>query len=64
MGISIRLTNIEGECNSSGKNQGTDQLDENDKLHTETERAAEVLNKNQFHQVMNRRVNPSSSLGE
>lgn len=55
---------VDGKGDSGGKDQGTDQLDEDDKLHTEAERSAKVAHEHQFQQVVHSTVDPATTLGE
>lgn len=58
------LTDVESEGNSSRKHKGTHELDKDDELHTEAECSAEITDQDQFHEVVDSTVDPSSSLGE
>lgn len=60
----IILTNIEGESDGSWKHKCADQFDEDNELHTEAEGSAEITNQDQFHEIVDSTVDPSSSLRE
>ena len=55
---------VEGEADGGREDEGADQLDEDDELHAEAERAAKVAHKDQFHEVVDGAVDPSSALRE
>lgn len=44
--------------------QGTEEVNENEKAHGEKTEPAKLGKENQFAQVVNSRVNPTTSLGE
>jgi hypothetical protein len=46
------------------KDKGTEEVDEDDESHRETAETAKVLKEDKFGQVVDSRVNPSTSLGE
>ena len=56
------LTDVESESNSSWQNQCTDQFNTNHKLHTEAEGTAKVADQEQFSEVMDSRVDPTTPL--
>lgn len=55
---------VNSEGDGGGENQSTDELDEDDKLHTEAECSAEIAHKYQFEQVVHSTVDPATTLGE
>lgn len=56
------LTDVESEGNSCRQDDGTDKLDEHDKLHAEAEGTTEISHEYQFHKVVHGRVNPTTAL--
>lgn len=58
------LTDVESECNSGRQDEGTDELDEDDELHTEAEGTAQVADEHELHQVVHGRVDPAAALRE
>lgn len=46
------------------QDDSSDQVHKDDKLHAEAEGTAKVSNEDEFHQVVDGRVDPSSSLGQ
>lgn len=55
---------VDGEGDGGGKDQCTDQLDEDDELHAEAECSAEVAHEHQFEEVVHGTVNPATTLRE
>lgn len=55
---------VDCERDGGGQDQGTDEFHSNDELHGEAERTTEVSDKDEFEQVVNGRVDPSSTLRE
>lgn len=55
---------VERKGDSGREHQSPDQLDEYHELHAETERAAQISYQHQLHEVVNRAVDPSSTLRE
>lgn len=52
-----------GEVNAgSRKNDGSQQIDENDETHTETTETAEIFQRSQFNQVVDCGIDPATSL--
>lgn len=47
-----------------GLDDSTEQIDKDDEAHTEAAKPAELLERDQFNQVMHRRVDPSTTLGQ
>ena len=58
------LTDVEGEGDGSWQDKSTDQFDEDDELHAEAECTTEISDKDQFHEVVHGRVDPSAALRE
>lgn len=56
--------NVEGETDGGGKHEGTDEVHKDDKLHREAECTAQVTDQHELEQVVNGRIDPSSSLRE
>lgn len=56
------LTKVKGESNSGRQDQGTDEFDEDDKLHAEAKCAAKISNEHQLHQIVDSTIDPSPSL--
>lgn len=59
---SERLTEVDGKGDGGGEDERSDEFDSDYELHTKAERAAQIADQNQFHQVVNCTVDPSSSL--
>jgi hypothetical protein len=57
-----RLTQIESESDSGGEDQGPDELDEDNELHAEAKGATQISYEHQFHQVVDRTIDPSPTL--
>ena len=55
---------IDGESDGGGQNERSNEFHEHDKLHGETECTAEIPDEHELSQVVNSRVDPSSSLRE
>lgn len=53
-----------GEGNSDWEDDSAEKIHEDDKLHTEAECAAKVPDEDEFHQVVNGRIDPSATLGK
>ena len=58
------LTDVESECNSSWQNQSTNEINEDNELHTEAESATKISDEHKFHKVVHCTVDPSTSLRE
>lgn len=59
-----RLTEVECEGDGSREHKRTNQLNEDDKLHTEAESATKIPHEDQFHEVVYCTVDPSPTLGQ
>ena len=53
-----------GEGDGDREHNRTEEVHEHDELHAEAERSTQIPNQDEFHQVVNGRVNPSTTLGE
>ena len=58
------LTDVESEGNGCWQDDGTDKLDEYDKLHAEAESTTQISHKYQLHEVVHSRVDPATTLRE
>lgn len=58
----IELTDIEGKGDGSGQDERSDEFDKHNKLHAEAEGAAEILDENELHEVVDGRVDPATAL--
>ena len=58
------LTEVDCERNGGREDQGSDKLNEDNKLHAETKGSAKIPDQDQLHQVVDCTVDPSSSLRE
>ena len=47
---------------AAGRDECADKFDEDDELHAEAEGATEISYQDEFHQVVNGRVDPTTSL--
>lgn len=55
---------VDGERDGSRQDEGTRQFHEHDELHGEAESTAKIPDQQQFRQIVDCRVDPSSSLGQ
>lgn len=53
-----------GKGNGDWKDDRSEEIHEHDELHAEAERSAQISNQDKLHEVVNRGVDPSTTLGE
>lgn len=58
------LTDVESESDGSWQDQSTDEFDEDDELHAKAEGTTEISDKDQFHEIVHGRIDPSAALRE